>query len=90
MVQDQCAKPEKLFICFADPLAMLNMAHDWGNSKNRDDISFESDIQKAGCTKGSLVTLARLSFNRELPLVFGHDSLMTGIDDVRALSDLKS
>ena len=65
------------------------MAHDRGND-NREDFSFESDIEKVGYSKGSLVMPAYLNFNQELPLVFGHDASMAGTDDARTLSNLKS
>ena len=65
------------------------MTHDRGDN-NIEDISFESDIQKAGYTNGALATPACLSFNRELSLVFGHDSSMSAVDDARTLSKLKS
>lgn len=79
---------EDLFICFADPCALLNMASKPGED-NKEMMSFHSNARKSGLG-GGLMVLARLSFNFGLPVIFGSSSKSLAARDIRVLPGVKT
>jgi len=78
---------DNLFVCFADPHALLNMAVPTG-SDNTENMAFLSAAKKAGFDNKD-GALAALSFGLALPSVFGKQTGKIGSSDSRVLPGLK-
>ena len=78
---------DNLFVCFADPHALPNMASPTG-ADNGENMSFLSDAKKAGF-RNKDGALAALSFGLTLPSVFGKETGKIGTRDARVLPGLK-